>query len=73
MLFIVSISLPAALSLYWAIGGLIALYQQTKILRQDVSEMEAAVDSIPVEAEILSKPKKKNTTSSSKKKAKKRR
>jgi len=35
--------------------------------------MEAAVDSIPVEAEILSKPKKKNTTSSSKKKAKKRR
>ena len=73
MLFIVSISLPAALSLYWAIGGLIALYQQTKILRQDVTEMEAAVDKIPVEAEIISKPKKKNTSTSAKKKAKKRR
>ena len=73
MLFIVSISLPAALSLYWAIGGLIALYQQTKILRQDVTEMEAAVDKVPVEAEIITKPKKKNTSTSTKKKSKKRR
>jgi YidC/Oxa1 family membrane protein insertase len=73
MLFIVSISLPTALSLYWAIGGLIALYQQTKILRQDVAEMEAAVDNVPVEAEIISKPKKKNTKTTPKKKSKKRR
>lgn len=75
MLFIVAINLPAALSLYWFIGGCVAILQQTRILRQDVAEMEAAVDSQPVEAEIInSQPTKtKKTNAKNRKNAKKRR
>lgn len=75
ILFIVSISLPAALSLYWLVGGLVALAQQTHILRQDVVEMEATVDALPVEAEIISsKPNQtKKTTTKKRKNTKKRR
>lgn len=75
ILFIVSISLPAALSLYWLVGGLVALAQQTYILRQDVAEMEATVDSQPVEAEIITKstPKNKKSKTSKKKKSTKKR
>ncbi len=76
ILFIVSVSLPAALSLYWFVGGCVALIQQTRILRKDVEEMEASVDSIPVEAEIITtntSKNKKNKTSKKKKSTKKRR
>lgn len=68
ILFIVSISLPAALSLYWLVGGCVALIQQTRILRRDVAEMEASVDSLPVEAEIISKPSKNKKSKPAKKK-----
>jgi YidC/Oxa1 family membrane protein insertase len=40
MIFIVGVDLPAALSLYWFVGGLIAFLQQGYILRQDEEEME---------------------------------
>ena len=75
MLFIVSVSLPAALSLYWMVGGLIALAQQTYILKKDVEEMEASVDSQPVEAEIITntQPKPKKKASKKRKNVKKRR
>jgi len=76
ILFIVSVSLPAALSLYWFIGALVALAQQTYILKKDVVEMEAAVDNLPVEAEIIAAPrskKSKSKTSKKKKTTKKRR
>ena len=76
-LFIVAIKLAAALSLYWLVGGLIAIWQQTRILKQDVQEMEATVDGQAVEAEIIDKPtpKKPKTKNKSKnnKKSKKRR
>lgn len=52
-LFFVAISLPAALSLYWLVGGIVALIQQTRILKQDVTEMEASVDGQKVEASIV--------------------
>jgi YidC/Oxa1 family membrane protein insertase len=71
-----TIGLPAALSLYWLVSGLVAFWQQDRILRQDESEMEAIADSpkkdvskIP-EAEVV-KPKPKS--SKQKKQAKKKR
>jgi YidC/Oxa1 family membrane protein insertase len=44
MLFIVAINLASALSLYWLVGSIVAIIQQTRILRQDVSEMESLAD-----------------------------
>jgi len=77
-LFIVAINLASALSLYWMVGGLIAIWQQSRILKKDVDEMEAEVDGQPVEAEIIeskstnySKPKTKKNNKN--KKSKKRR
>lgn len=72
MIFIVSVNLPSALSLYWLVGGLVALIQQTYILRKDTEEMIAIVDNEPATAEVLppTKPKKKKPI---KKKASKKR
>lgn len=75
MIFLISLSIPPALSLYWFVGGLIAFWQQSRILKQDVNEMEASVDKVPVEAEIISntKPKPKNKKTPAKRKRAKRR
>jgi len=79
-LFLISISLAPALSLYWFTGGLVAYIQQSYILRKDVTEMEASVDKTPVTAEIIqtesennSSKNKKNKTSKKHKNAKHRR
>ena len=55
-----TITLPAALSLYWLAGGIVAFIQQSIVLRKDETEMEAIGDepsrdlaTIP-EAEIVS-------------------
>jgi YidC/Oxa1 family membrane protein insertase len=63
MVFIFTVNLASALSLYWLTGGLVALIQQGIILRQDETEMEAIADKpsknvaeIP-EAEVVKKPK----------------
>lgn len=62
MIFLFTVNLPSALSLYWLTGGLVAYAQQAYILRQDEEEMEEIADKptknvkeIP-EAEIV-KPK----------------
>lgn len=59
MVFFFTVSLPAALSLYWFVGGVIAYIQQSIVLREDEEEMETLaagskkdVRSIP-EAEIV--------------------
>ncbi|HEX3568522.1 MAG TPA: YidC/Oxa1 family membrane protein insertase [Candidatus Saccharimonadales bacterium] len=44
MVFLFTVHLPSALSLYWLVGGLVAFIQQTIILREDTTEMEAEVD-----------------------------
>lgn len=44
VIFFVTITLPAALGLYWLVGGLAAIVQQTIILRSDETEMEAMAD-----------------------------
>jgi len=75
MLFVISISLAPALSLYWFVGGCVAYYQQTRILNRDVTEMEAEVNNAPAEAEIIEphKPKTKKKSSPKKRKNTKRR
>jgi YidC/Oxa1 family membrane protein insertase len=82
MIFFFTVSIASALSLYWLTGGIVAFIQQSIVLRDDETEMEAIADkpskdiaNIP-EAEIIEKPTKstkKSTTSKSKKSAKKRR
>ncbi|CAN5128697.1 YidC family membrane integrase SpoIIIJ [soil metagenome] len=86
VIFVVTIGLPAALGLYWLVGGAVAIIQQSIILREDETEMEAIADepdkkkrnikNIP-EAEIVAeapvnKPKKTAASKSAKKKRKKR-
>jgi len=44
MIFLFTVGLPSALSLYWFAGGLIAFLQQGYILRQDEEEMEVIAD-----------------------------
>ncbi len=86
MVFIFTVNLAAALSLYWLVGGLVAYIQQSIALREDETDMEKIADaetpkrdlSKIVEAEVVSQPavtpkpaaKKKSTK---KKSAKKRR
>lgn len=44
MVFIVTIRLASALSLYWFVGGLVAFIQQSFVLREDESELETLAD-----------------------------
>jgi YidC/Oxa1 family membrane protein insertase len=75
----ITIRLAAALSLYWFVGGVVAVAQQSVALRDDETEMEAIgnqptkhVATIP-EAEIVErpKPKPKKSKSAAKKRRKK--
>jgi len=76
MVFIFTVNLPAALSLYWLTGGFVAFIQQSIALREDETDMEKLADTKPskdvskiVEAEVVTQPKPKKP---SKKKAGKR-
>ncbi len=80
MVFIFTVNLPAALSLYWLTGGIVAYLQQAIALREDEEDMEALADqpgrkdiSNIAEAEVVSQPGSKKSNKSSKKKANKRR
>lgn len=44
MIFLFTVNLPSALSLYWLVGGLVAFIQQSIALREDTEEMEAIAD-----------------------------
>lgn len=44
MIFLFTVSLPSALSLYWLVSGLVAYGQQSLALREDTEEMEAIAD-----------------------------
>ncbi|HET6924782.1 MAG TPA: YidC/Oxa1 family membrane protein insertase [Candidatus Saccharimonadales bacterium] len=44
MIFLVTVNLPAALGLYWLVGGIVAFIQQDRVLKRDESEMEAIAD-----------------------------
>ncbi|MCA9334318.1 YidC/Oxa1 family membrane protein insertase [Candidatus Saccharibacteria bacterium] len=44
MVFLFTLNLPSALSLYWMTSGLVAIAQQARILRKDETEMEEMAD-----------------------------
>lgn len=46
IIFVVTIGFPAALSLYWFVGGLVAFMQQKKLLKQDEFMMESATATV---------------------------
>jgi YidC/Oxa1 family membrane protein insertase len=86
LIFLFTVNIASALSLYWFVGGLIAFLQQAYILRQDEEEMEVIADAptktksksgrTVVEAEVITKTptntsKKKTAKKSSKNKRKK--
>lgn len=82
MVFIFTVGLPSALSLYWLTSGLIALFQQSRVLKQDEEELESGANKKPSaqsrakkakEAEIVTKPKQTPKQKTSKNKSKKRR
>ncbi|HVX57628.1 MAG TPA: hypothetical protein VHA37_07910, partial [Candidatus Saccharimonadales bacterium] len=43
-IFLFTVSLASALSLYWLVSGLVAFIQQSFILRKDEEEMEGITD-----------------------------
>ncbi len=44
LVFLFTVNIPAALSLYWLVSGLVALVQQSIILRDDETELEAVAN-----------------------------
>ncbi len=44
MILFFTVGLASALSLYWFVGGLVAIIQQGRVLKQDEEEMEAIAD-----------------------------
>lgn len=81
LVFLFTVNIASALSLYWLVSGLVALIQQSIILRDDETEMEAVADKKSIkttistraknakEAEVVaakSKPKKAKTAKRSK-------
>ncbi len=78
MIFLFTVNLASALSLYWLVGGIVAFIQQGIVLRRDETEMEVIADkpsknvaAIP-EAEIVDQKPKKPASKPVKKRRKKR-
>lgn len=73
MIFLITVRIASALSLYWLVSGAVAFIQQSRVLGRDEKEMEAVADGKKViEGEIVTKPKPKNKNSKAKNKSKKR-
>lgn len=75
-IFLFTVGIPSALSLYWLTSGVVAYLQQAKILSQDTKEMKAPVSTTKssskvIEGEVVSVGKKRNKSKSSKRKSKK--
>lgn len=47
IMFFVMLNLPGALALYYAVSNLVAVFQQGRILKQDVTEMDKIADEVP--------------------------
>lgn len=82
MVFIFTVNLASALSLYWLVGGLVAFIQQSIILKDDKDELASAVSSKGkngkevIEGEVVNEPAKalgnKKGSSANRKKRKRR-
>jgi membrane protein insertase Oxa1/YidC/SpoIIIJ len=61
LIFLFTVSIASALSLYWFVGGLMAFLQQSYILRKDETEMEKSPttnkDRVVVKSEVVSSTK----------------
>lgn len=68
LMFVISLTLPAALALYWTTGSALAVLQQRFILKKDASEAEEKVEEKIIEGEVIEKPKRQAKKKSSKKK-----
>jgi YidC/Oxa1 family membrane protein insertase len=75
MVFIFTVNIASALSLYWLAGGLVAFIQQSIILREDKDELMAPSNkkisdkkAAAIDAEIVSEPTPKKSSSSKSKK-----
>lgn len=64
MIFIFTVNLPSALSLYWLTSGIVAIIQQNRVLGREEKVLEESIDGKPtakqraskaVEAEVVSK------------------
>lgn len=75
MVFIFTVNLPSALSLYWLTSGIVAIIQQSRVLKKDEEELETPTTAKDlktkevIEAEVL--PPKKTKKKTSKKKRRK--
>jgi len=76
MIFIITVNIASALSLYWLTSGVVAYIQQRKVLGRDETELEAAADKTDkkiIEGEVIPpKPKKPKTRKTTAKKRRKR-
>lgn len=78
MIFLFTVNIASALSLYWLVGGIVAFIQQSVVLNKDETEMEELADkptknvaAIP-EAEIIATPTPSKPAKNAKKRRKKR-
>ncbi len=53
MILFFTVGLASALSLYWFVSGLVAITQQSRVLKQDEEEMEAIADEKPSKKDII--------------------
>jgi YidC/Oxa1 family membrane protein insertase len=56
LIFFVTLRIASALSLYWFVSGLIAVWQQARVLNKDEEELEAVAEKPVIEGEIVTKP-----------------
>jgi len=67
MIFVITVNIASALSLYWLTSGIVAFIQQSRVLGKDEEEMEAIADAPSgsgkkiIEGEIVNKKQKKET------------
>jgi YidC/Oxa1 family membrane protein insertase len=76
-IFLVTVNIASALSLYWLTSGIVAYIQQARVLKQDETELEAVADKSAkkqvIEGEVISTSSKKPKSKKKKISAKKRR
>lgn len=77
LIFFVTLGIASGLSLYWFVSGLIAYFQQSRVLKEDETELEAVADAPTkkkvIEGEVIEKkPKKSGKKPAAKRKAKQR-
>lgn len=79
MIFLITVNIASALSLYWLTSGIVAYIQQARVLGRDEKEMEAIADAPNasgkkvIEGEVVEKPKAKKSKSKKSSKKKRRR